>query len=78
MRLRQEPLWSLDDTMAVTRQMPAAASLAQSVEKSPAALASSSLTPQITAVAQSLAEIGITERDEALLQTVAERLTELG
>jgi glycosyltransferase involved in cell wall biosynthesis len=78
MRLRQEPLWSVNDTVAAPRQTPAAVGPAQGAGKPPAAPAPTALNQQIAAVAQSLAEIGITERDEALLQTVAERLSELG
>lgn len=71
-RVRSTPLWSLTGDQVAERDADRGTVASSSHPRT------SSLAYPLTDVARALAEIGVTERDEALLCSVAERLAELG
>jgi glycosyltransferase involved in cell wall biosynthesis len=70
-RVRSEPLWSLDEHTPASTPAPAQHAAAAAVQQVAA-------PPSLGRVAAALAEIGATERDEALLAAVARHTADLG
>jgi hypothetical protein len=82
-RVRDEPLWSLDAPVPPpqppARPAPHRPTITPSLHRTTTAPDQLSATrrDEIASTAQALVEMGVTEHDEALLRSVAERLAEL-